>query len=144
MVYTCPICSINPQAHSLMEVMEKENTLYYYTCPSKADLYFDATSIINHYSGVLSEIPENKQWVWVFDSSDFGLKHFLQMQVAIELAKLISLKFSKHLKRIIIINPSLYVSSTYNIIRPFLNEKIKSIIEINYDYKLVSDVVGSR
>jgi hypothetical protein len=124
--------------------MEKDNTLYYYTCPSKAELYFDATSIINHYEGVLSEIPENKQWVWVFDSNDFGLKHFLEMQVAIELSKLISSKFSKNLKKIIIINPTFYVSSTYKIIRPFLNEKIKSIIEINYDYKSISDVVGKR
>jgi hypothetical protein len=121
--------------------MEKDNTLYYYTCPSKAELYFDATSIINHYDGVLSEISENKQWVWVFDSSDFGLKHFLQTQVAIELAKLISSKFSRNLKRIIIINPTFYVSSTYNIIRPFLNEKLESIIEINYDYKSISDVI---
>jgi len=141
MVYVCPICRINPLSHSLMEVMEKDNTLYYYTCPSKAELYFDAPSIINHYSGVLSEIAENKQWVWVFDSNDFGLKHFLEMQVAIELSKLISSKFSKNLKRIIIINPTFYVSSTYNIIRPFLNEKLKSIIEINYDYKSISDVI---
>jgi len=141
MVYVCPLCQINPLSHSLMEVMEKDNTLYYYTCPSKAELYFDAPSIINHYSGVLSEIAENKQWVWVFDSNDFGLKHFLEMQVAIELAKLISSKFSKNLKKIIIINPTFYVSSTYNIIRPFLNAKIKSIIEINYDYKSISDVI---
>jgi hypothetical protein len=124
-----------------MEVMEKDNTLYYYTCPSKAELYFDAPSIINHYEGVLSEIPENKQWVWVFDSNDFGLKHFLEMQVAIELSKLISSKFSKNLKKIIIINPTFYVSSTYNIIRPFLNVKIKSIIEINYHYNSVSVLV---
>ena len=141
MVYVCPICRINPLSHSLMEVMEKDNTLYYYTCPSKAELYFDAPSIINHYSGVLSEIAENKQWVWVFDSNDFGLKHFLEMQVAIELSKLISSKFSKNLKRIIIINPTFYVSYTYNIIHPFLNEKIKSIIEINSDYKSVTDVI---
>jgi hypothetical protein len=120
--------------------MEKENTLYYYTCPSKAELYFDSTSIINHYEGVLSEIPESKQWVWIFDAIDFNLKHFLQIQVAIELAKLISLKFSKNLKKIIIINPTFYVSSTYNIIQPFLNAKIKSIIEINYHYKSVSDI----
>ena len=143
MKYTCPLCALNPASHSLTEVIEKENTLYYYTCPSKAELYFDVTSITDHYDGILSEIPENKQWVWVFDATDFNLKHFLQIQVAIELAKLISLKFSKNLKRIIIINPTFYVSSTYNIIHPFLNEKIKSIIEINYNCKSVSDVVGT-
>ena len=143
MKYICPLCALNPASHSLTEVMEKDNTLYYYTCPSKAELYFDATSIINHYDGVLSEIPENKQWVWVFDATDFNLKHFLQIQVAIELAKLISLKFSKNLKRIVIIHPTFYVSSTYNIIHPLLNEKIKLIIEINYNYKSVSDVVDT-
>ena len=140
MVYRCPMCVLNPLSHSLTEVMEKNNTLYYYTCPSKAELYFDATSIINHYQGVLSEIPENKQWLWIFDATDFSLKHFLQTHVAIELAKLISSKFSKNLKKVIIINPTFYVSSTYNIIFPFLNTKIKSIIEINYDYKSVSDI----
>ena len=140
MVYTCPICALNPLSHSLTEVMEKDNTLYYYTCPSKAELYFDATSIINHYQGVLGEIPENKQWLWIFDATDFTLKHFLQVDVAIELAKLISSKFSKQLKKVIIINPTVYVSSTYNIIRPFLNTKINSIIEINYDYKSVNDI----
>jgi hypothetical protein len=122
--------------------MEKENTLYYYTCPSKAELYFDSTSIINHYDGVLSEIPENKQWVWIFDAIEFNLKHFLHIQVGIDLAKLISSKFSKKLKKIIIINPTFYISSTYSIIQPFLNPKIKSIIEINYDYKSLSDVTS--
>jgi hypothetical protein len=141
MKYTCPLCVLNPASHSLVEIIEKENTLYYYTCPSKAELYFDATSIINHYEGVLKEISENKQWVWIFDAEGFNLKHFLQIQVAIELAKLISLKFSKNLKRIIIINPTFYVSSTYNVIGSFLNEKIKSIIEINSSYKSVSDVI---
>jgi len=144
MIYRCPICALNPQSHSLTEVTEKDNTLYYYTCPSKAELYFDATSIINHYQGVLSEIPENKQWLWIFDATDFNLKHFLQVDVAIKLAKLISSKFSKNLKKVIIINPTIYISSTYKIIRPFLNAKIQSIIEINYHYKSVTDVTYKR
>lgn len=144
MKYICPVCSINPLSHSLTELMEKDNTLYYYTCPSKAELYFDAPSIIKHYEGVLSEISENKQWVWIFDASGFNLKHFLQMRVAIELAKLISFKFSKNLKRIIIINPTFYVSSTYNIIHPFLNEKIKSVIEINTDYESASQIIDKK
>ena len=143
MSYKCPLCVIDPLSHSLTEFLNKDNTLYYYTCPAKAKLYFDTNSIINHYNGVLSEIPKNKQWVWVFDSLDFSLTHFLQIEVAVELAKLISSKFSNNLKKIIIINPTLYVSSIYNIITPFLNEKIKSIIEINNDFKIINDIINS-
>jgi len=143
MSYKCPLCLIDPLSHSLTEFLNKDNTLYYYTCPAKAKFYFDTNSIINHYNGVLSEIPKNKQWVWVFDGLGFGLSHFLQIEVAIELAKLISSKFSNNLKKIIIINPTLYISSIYNIITPFLNEKIKSIIEINYDFKITNDIILS-
>jgi hypothetical protein len=141
MVYTCPLCLLDPLSHSLTNFLEKDNTYYFYTCPAKAKLYFDTTSIINHYNGVLSEIPENKKWIWVFDGIEFGLKHLLQIEVAIELSKLISSKFSKNLEKIIIINPSGYISSVYNIIRPFLNNKITSIIEFNYEIKSVNDIL---
>jgi hypothetical protein len=126
-----------------MEITESNNTLYYYTCPSKAKLYFDAKSILNHYDGVLSEIPENKQWVWIFDSADFNMKHFLQIEVGIELAKLISSKFSENLQKIIIINPNIYISSVYNLIHPFMNEKLTSIIELNYVFKTSKDVTAN-
>jgi len=124
MVYTCPLCLLDPLSHSLTNFLEKGDTYYFYTCPSKAKLYFDTISIINHYNGVLREIPENKNWIWVLDGIDFGLNHFLQIQVATELAKLISSKFSKNLEKIIIINPSGYVSAVYAIVKPFLNNKI--------------------
>jgi hypothetical protein len=126
-----------------MEITESNNTLYYYTCPSKAKLYFDAKSILNHYDGVLSEIPENKQWVWIFDSADFNMKHFLQIEVGIELAKLISIKFSENLQKIIIINPNIYISSVYNLVHPFMNEKLRSIIELNYVFKTSKDVTAN-
>ena len=141
MVYNCPLCLLDPSSHSLSMFLEKDDTNYYYTCPSKAKLYFDKTSIINHYTGVLSEIPENKTWIWVFDGTGFGLKHFLQIEVAIELSKLISSKFSKNLGKIIIINPTGYISSIYTIIKPFLNNTIKSIIEINYEMKSINDIL---
>jgi hypothetical protein len=139
MVYTCPLCLLDPLSHSLTIFLEKDNTYYFYTCPAKAKLYFDTVSIINHYDGVLSEIPENKNWIWVLDGIDFGLNHFLQIQVAMELSKLISSKFSKNLEKIIIINPSGYISAVYAIVKPFLNNKITSIIEINYEIKSVNE-----
>ena len=143
MVYNCPLCLLDPLSHSFYKFLEKQNTHYFYTCPSKAKLYFDTTSIIQHYNGILSDIPEGKQWIWVFDGMGFGWKHSLQINVAIQLAKIISRKFSNNLKKIIIINSSSYVSSIYNIVKPFLNNNIQSTIEFNYNFKSINDLITS-
>ena len=141
MQYTCPLCKILPSSHSLTKVSEKKGIIYYYTCPSQAILYYDVNGIINHYDGVLSEIPENKDWVWIFDSLDFGIIHAMQTNVAIELAKLISNKFYKNLKKIIIINPTIYITITHKMIMPFLNNKVRDIIEMNYEKKGVDEII---
>jgi hypothetical protein len=93
MSYVCPICALTPSSHSLAKVLEREELICFYTCPSKAILYHDVSGIIHHYNGILSEIPENKEWIWIFDSVKFGLVHTVQTTVAIELAKLITQKF---------------------------------------------------
>ena len=140
MQYICPSCQLIPSSHSLSKILEKKGIIYYYTCPSKAILYYDVKGIINHYDGVLSEMPKNKEWVWIFDSLDFSFIHAIQINVAIELAKLISNKFSKNLKKIIIINPTFYITTTYTLIMPFLNNKVRDIIEINYESKCAEEV----
>jgi len=140
MTYTCPLCELMPFSHSLTKVLEKKEIIYYYTCPSQAILYYDVKGIINHYDGILSEMPENKEWVWIFDSLGFGFIHATQTSVAIELAKLISNKFSKNLKKIIIINPTFYITITHKMLMPFLNNKIKDIIEINYEKKCAEEI----
>ena len=140
MTYTCPLCKLRPFSHSLTKLLEKKGIIYYYTCPAQAILYYDVEGIVNHYDGVLSEIPENKEWVWIFDSLGFGFIHATQTSVAIELAKLISNKFSKNLKKIIIINPTFYITITHKMLMPFLNNKIKDIIEINYEKKCAEEI----
>ncbi len=140
MSYICPQCQLVPSSHSLTKVLETKAIIYYYTCPSQAILYYDVKGIVNHYDGVLSEMIENKEWVWIFDSLDFSFKHAIQINVAIELAKLITNKFSKNLKKIIIINPTFYITSTYLLVMPFLSNKVKDIIEINYELKSAEEV----
>lgn len=137
-MYVCPICKIMPSSHSL-QLIEKKGILYYYTCPSKAIFYNDVKGILHHYNGMLSEIPEDKQWVWVFDSVEFGFMHAINTSVAIELAKLIT-KFSKNLAKIIIINPTIYITMTHKMVLPFLNPKVKNIIEMNYKATCIEDL----
>ena len=141
MTYTCPLCKLRPFSHSLTKLLEKKGIIYYYTCPSQAILYYDVEGIINHYDGVLSEIPENKDWIWIFDSLGFGLIHALQTNVAIGIAKLISNKFSKNLKKIIIINPTFYITMTHKVIMPFLNETVRNMIEINYENTTSQEII---
>lgn len=131
MKYVCPLCELVPSSHSLTKFAEKKGIIYYYTCPSKAILFYDVKGIVEHYDGVLSEILENKEWVWIFDSLGFKIIHAMQTNVAIELAKLISNKFSKNLKKIIIINPAFYITMIHKMITPFLNDKVRDVIEIN-------------
>ena len=140
MHYICPQCQVLPSSHSLTKVLEKKDIIYYYTCPSQALLYYDVKGIINHYDGILSEMTENKEWVWIFDSLDFSFSHAIQINVAIEVAKLISNKFSKNLKKIIIINPTFYITITHKLIMPFLNNKVRDIIEINYESKCIEEI----
>ena len=91
---------------------------------------YDVKGILAHYDGVLSEIPENKEWIWIFDSIGFGLTHAMQTNVAIELTNLISTKFSKNLKKIKIINPTFYITMMHTILMPFLNQTLRDSIEM--------------
>ena len=123
-MYVCPACAVNPNAHSLKK-LDSENALYYYTCPAKSELYNDVTGIVHHYEGVLSEIRQ--PWIWVFDGTGFGMKHALEVNVGIQLAGIMN-KYSELLQQIIIIHPSVYVSSIYTLLYPFLNKKMRAII----------------
>jgi hypothetical protein len=142
MTYICPLCTIDPLNHSLVKLKETDKTVIFYSCPSQAKLYFDSEGIIHHYDGVLSEIPKNKKWIWIFDSNGFNLNHFMQINVGIELAKLITNKFSNNLLNIIIINPTIYVSLTHNTLKPFLNDKINKVIIFNNKYKNTNDILS--
>ena len=56
MTYICALCKLQPLSHSLTKVSEKEDIIYYYTCPAQALLYYDVEGIINHYDGVLQKM----------------------------------------------------------------------------------------
>ena len=144
MTYVCPLCKLQPLSHSLTKLSEKEGIIYYYTCPAQAIMYYDVKGIVNHYDGILSEIPEDKEWIWIFDSLGFTLKHAMQTNVAIEIAKLISNKFSQKLKKIIIINPTFYTTMTHKMLLPFLKESIINLIEINYENTTSEEIMLSK
>lgn len=133
MNYVCSLCSIDPLSHSLTKLKETDSKICFYTCPSEAKLYFDSESIIHHYNGVLSEIPNNKMWILILDGKNFDFSHFIQFTVGIQLAKLITRKFSENLLKIIVINPTIYINFTYDSVKMFLSNNVKD--KIIFDYK---------
>lgn len=139
--YVCSICALLPSSHSLAKIADKNGVIYFYACPSQAKLYYDVQGIINHYDGVLCEVPENKQWIWILDTSGFDFKHAAQTTVAVELAKLIVTKFSKNLKKIVIINPNVFVTVTHKIVMPFLSEKVQRLVEINHEFTRAEQIL---
>jgi len=126
-MYVCPVCELNPGAHSLTKLYERERLDYYYTCPAKATRYNDTVGIIAHYEGVLREI--NKPWVWVFDGEGFNLEHSLCIDIGIQLSSILSKNI--HLYKIMVIHPTIYVSVIYNVLYPFLGERLRDMIEFN-------------
>jgi hypothetical protein len=136
-MYICKDCEEDPTSHSFKNIgTDYRGITYFYTCPADASKYNDADGIIKHYDGVLSDHTSFKErtgkctdWIWIFDGYKFGAKHLLEINVGIKLAKLITQKHSRNLKKIIIINPSLNIKIVLELLYPFLGS-LKSLIDI--------------
>lgn len=134
MKYVCPVCEDDPKSHSLKNIGRKGDVTYMYTCPAKATKYDDVNGIVEHYDGVLSEIQES--WVWVFDGKGFDMKHLMAIQVGIQLAKLITKKHSKNLRKIVVINPTWHIKTVIELVRPFLTKRVTSLIQVKGKMRL--------
>lgn len=127
--YICPICAKLPNSHSFSNIGKYKSNIIMYTCPEKAIKYDDHDGIINHYEGMLKSI-KGKKWIWIFDAQNFSAKYYLQYNISIDLAKLISNpEYSDNLEYILIYNPSWHLELTLNLIFPFLSENIKAKIK---------------
>jgi hypothetical protein len=127
-IMDCPICAIDPTSHSLKRLENLEDgTVVMYTKPAEATRYWDRDGILIHYDNSLSQISGN--WIWIFDAEGFSTKHMFEIGVATSLARLISSKYSEHLRKIIITNPSPIVELVIMIVKPFLNKRMRALLE---------------
>jgi hypothetical protein len=67
----------------------------------------------------------------------------METTIAVELVKLISNNFSKNLNKIIIIHPTIYVTMIHTFLMPFMNHKIKNIIEINHKVNSANEIFSA-
>jgi hypothetical protein len=128
----CEKCTMDPTSHSFRKISEKNGILTYYTNPTKAKLYTDRDGILKHYNNALELIGNNK-WIWIFDSEGFDLKHAMEVQTGIGIAKLTTGKYGNNLLEIKIINPTWHIKTMLTAIWPFLNEQTKQKINILSD-----------
>jgi hypothetical protein len=128
MTYICPKCVIEPESHSFQKINETQNGVsIFYCCPSKAKYYNDNEGILEHYDGMLKDNGD-KPWIWIFDSKGFSMKHAINLSLAKNLAILINVKYSKNLKKIIIINTTWHINITLKCVMPFLDDSVSKLI----------------
>lgn len=123
-MYKCPACERDPTSHSLKQIASG----VFYTKPAEATKYMDTDGILKHYDGVLGD--HQGQWTWIFDADGFSMKHIIEVDVAIGLARLITQKYSANLEKIQIINPTWMVTMTMHIVRPFLSKHVDGLIRV--------------
>jgi hypothetical protein len=122
----CPVCAQDPTSHSLKRLEDEDGIAVMYTKPAEATRYWDRDGILIHYDNALSKI--HGDWMWIFDADGFSIKHMMEIGVATSLAQLISTKYSEHLRKIIIKNPTPIVELVIILVRPFLNKKMRLLI----------------
>lgn len=123
---SCKLCDADPTSHSFKFKGSFNSINYYYTCPAEATNY-DEQAIVTHFDLLLSK-NNNKKWAFIFDCKGFSSRQLLEFNTGIALIKLITSKYSDTLERIIIINKNVYLNALLNLLSPFFNEKIKSLI----------------
>ena len=124
----CTTCDLDPSSHSC-DVFNTYNSLIIYTCPNKALLYNDAEGIVMHYDNILKN--NTKDWEFICDFDGFSFKHTLAVPTAIGVVKLFSQKYYKNLIKVNIINSNRFLHICINIVWPFANDHMKSIIYID-------------
>jgi len=128
MSYICLKCKNEPGSHSFQKIKETSDGIaVFYTCPAQAKYYNDYDGIMSHYDGMLND-----------NSKGFSVEHSLNIKLAIDLAKLITNKYSHNLKKLIIVNPTWHINSILKIVLPFLDDKVKKLIfKSNQNFKTI-------
>ncbi len=117
----CEKCAINPRSHSLQKISDKNNIITHYANPSKAIDYTDREGILLHCENALKDIGSRK-WICIINSENFSIKHALEIQTGIGIAKLVMSGYTHNMLEIRIVNPTWHIKTMLNVIWPFLNQ----------------------
>jgi len=128
----CSICEQRPGAHSFEFSFTRDEIPGFYTCPEKASEYWDGKAIIAHMKLVLAQhgVPTTKPWIWIFDAHGFGLKHVLEIGVAMDLLTFFRDDVTgQALHHVEIIRPNTVLQHFLALLQPFMTPEIKNKIQ---------------
>jgi hypothetical protein len=112
----CEACEKVPGTHSFSRIgRTTKGEFVFYTCPARSKEYGNAPNIVKHYKEHLNETG-NQPWIWIFDCTDFGLKHMSSLEVGKALAKLIDEEYSHSIQAIYIVNEAWQIKALIDII----------------------------
>ena len=131
----CEICAREPYSHSFRPIHDTSNVCVFYTCIANAKKYDDEDGIVQHYDAYLNAF--DKEWIWLLDCKGLSAKHLVCHKVGIRLCELLygDRGYEKRLKKIVIVNPDIYVRMLYTIMWPFLTENTNDKVIFDYDNK---------
>ena len=127
----CPMCKYDKISHSFHQILETNEEIYYYTCPSDATHYDDTDGIISHLHHELEIChKKNKKWVWLFSCYNFGLKHMVQIKQVRRFINFLYPRYTYMLQNIYILHLNTIFRSFYNTIYYFIPEILRKLIII--------------
>ena len=131
----CYICDKYPSSHSFSYLCDRElkniREVVFYTRVADASRYNDKEGILSHYENLLKlSVGDKDKWVWIFDCDGFGLKHSLEISIAIAIgiARLIN-RFGK-VSKILVINSNSFINFVLSVVKYFLEEEIYNKITL--------------
>ncbi len=141
----CPLCKYQKDCHSFHKVLETEEYIYYYTCPSEAIHYDDTDGIISHLYNELEDcIKKEKKWIWLFNSYDFGLKHAAQISQSKRFIEFLYPRYTYLLENIIIIDKTNCFKILYNTIYYLIPKTLRETIIFNDSKKFNISIIRDQ
>ena len=99
----------------------------YYTHPSKIKQQYTTEEILVHYRKCLQE---NKQWIWVFDGSNFDTDHIMELKLGQGIAEILDSPVGQTLKEILVINPTVHLKVLIKVVTPFISDPLMEKVKI--------------
>jgi hypothetical protein len=124
----CRFCLEDPGLHSFHIKETFENHIHYHTCVREARDK-KVNQIVEHIELYLSQKPAHMTWEWSMDCRGFTIEWYT-FELTMALQKLIY-KYHDTLLQFHLKNVNPFMRVFVEMCRPFLNEKIKSVLIVD-------------
>lgn len=99
----CPLCSVDPTAHSFEYLGGQGSVKIYYTNPAKAtatEPIKEKLANIQHHLQSIGGSP----WIWVFDFADATMKDYMGLDFSRMVTDVLDKEHGQSLQKIIVVN----------------------------------------